>query len=297
VTVRRRVVARVVALAVAAAVLLVLSPSVGAPPEACRRQGGASPPTDAVDASGPMLPASGVRHILSDTAQRAIVAYGGAERWLDAEATEGDVTVTGLLFHAKSRSLPPRTYIWTSLVRPYVRIDPIDRRGRVGVLDGLDVRLEDRSGRVLAERKNAPRFFPYGRRLLYWDSLDLTYFAGYAFWGYFTLPRLLLRADIAWTEVEDGILEARFPPYLPRHSEIQRFYFDRETGLLTRNDYVAEAVGSFAVAANVVLSNREWEGIPFPSRRRVTARESDGSYSQFPILVGIEVHRWCLVES
>jgi hypothetical protein len=180
------------------------------------------------------------------------------------------------------------------LPEPRALLRPIDRRGRIGVLDGLDVRLEDDSGHVLEERKDARTHFPGGRRLLYWDALDLTYFLGYAFWGYFALPPLLFRDDIEWREIREGILEARFPSTLPRHSEIQRFYFD-QSGLLTRNDYVAEVFSAQAKAANMVLAHGEWNGIPFPSHRRVTPRIKDDQVMGWPKMVGIKVEDWRLV--
>jgi hypothetical protein len=231
---------------------------------------------------------------LSPTARRVLAAYGGADRWRDASGAEGCVTLSGLLFYAKWRHLPPRSLITIDLTRPLARMQPIDRQGHVGVLDGLDVRLEDTSGRLLAGRKEAHRFFPGGRRTLFWDRLDLAYFVGYAFWGYSALPRLLLRDDIEWREIEDGVLEARFGPNLPRHSEIQRFSFDRR-GLLTRNDYVAEVVSPKARATNRVLAHGEWEGIPYPSLRRVTARIADEKVTRWPTLVGIRVTDWRLL--
>jgi hypothetical protein len=234
---------------------------------------------------------------LSATARRAIAAYGGADRWKRAKRAEGRVTMSGLLFRLKWRHLPAGSKITVDLDRPFSRLEPIDGGGRVGVLDGLDVRLEDPKGGVLGRRTEARKLFPYGgHRLLYWDAMDLTYFLGYAFWGYFALPVLLQRDDIAWTEIEDGLLEARFPAHLPRHSEVQRFYFDGKTGLLTRNDYTAEVFGSWAQAANVIQEHKEWDGIPYPSRRRVTRRENDGSYRPMPTMIGMEIADWRLLE-
>ena len=233
---------------------------------------------------------------LSASARRAIEAYGGADRWRRARRSEARVTMSGLLFHTKWRHLPPGARITVDLARPFARLEPIDRRGHTGVLDGLDVRLEDATGAVLDRRAEAARLFPGGRRRLYWDALDLTYFLGYAFWGYFALPVLLQREDIAWTEVQDGLLEARFPAHLPRHSEVQRFYFDGGTGLLTRNDYVAEVFGPQAWGANIVEEHKVWEGIPYPSRRRVRRRHADGTYEPRPIMIGMEIADWRLLD-
>ena len=169
---------------------------------------------------------------------------------------------------------------------------PIDRRGNVGVLEGHTVRIEDARGDVVASRSDPRSQFPYRRRLFWWDCLDFIYFAGYAFWNYLTLPALLLRDDIDWTEVREGTLKARFPPHLPTHCEVQRFHFDPATGLLRQHDYTAEVFGGWARAAHVILEHGNREGLPFPSKRRVTPRGPGGRPLPGPVLVWIEVQSW-----
>jgi hypothetical protein len=209
--------------------------------------------------------------MLLPTAERAIEAYGGAERWRTAEFVDTRATFKGLLFWWKTRLPRPKASVRCSVHRPWTRIEPIDRRGRVGILDGHDVRLETPSGATVAERPAARSFFPGGRRYLHWDALDLTYFLGYAAWNYLALPALLLRDDIDWVEAEDGVLKASFPPELPTHSADQRHVFDPETGLLARFDYKPEiATGDQAVwVANLVRERGTYEGIPYEAHRTV----------------------------
>lgn len=208
---------------------------------------------------------------LSQTAERAIEAYGGAERWHAAKEIETTATFTGLLFWWKTRRPRAGAHVRCSVHRPWTRLDPIDRRGRIGILDGQDVRLETRTGEVIAERPAARSFFPGGRRYVHWDALDLTYFLGYAAWNYLTLPALLLREDIAWTEPEEGVLKATFPAELPTHSKDQRHVFDPTSGLLVRYDYVPEvATGDQEVwVANLVRERGTNEGVPYEARRTV----------------------------
>lgn len=209
--------------------------------------------------------------MLSTTAERAIEAYGGADRWRAAEFVETRATFRGLLFVWKTRRPRPNARLRCAVHRPWTRIEPIDRRGRVGVLDGHDVRLETPSGAVVAERPQARSYFPGGRRYLHWDALDLTYFLGYAAWNYLVLPALLLRDDVEWTEPEEGVLKAGFPPELPTHSADQRYVFDAESGLLKRFDYKPEvATGDQEVwVANLVRERGSYEGVPYESRRTV----------------------------
>jgi len=229
---------------------------------------------------------------LTSTAQRAIAAYGGEARWRSASAIELTLSAGGLAFRAKWQ--PPlvkavqRLGVW----EPRVRCQGIDRAGNVGLLDGGDVRLEAPDGRLLGERRDARRFFGPGRRWLWWDALDQTYFACYAAWNYFALPALLLRDDVGWRELAEGTLEARFPPQIPTHGAVQRFRFDPATGLLRQHDYTAEIIGGWAQAARVVLEHGESGGVPYPRRMRMTPRRADGTPRGGPTLVAVEAHRF-----
>ena len=56
--------------------------------------------------------------------------------------------------------------------------------------------IEDAKGNILETRRAARDYFPYERRMFWWDRLDQTYFVCYALWNYLTMPALLLRSDI-----------------------------------------------------------------------------------------------------
>ena len=173
-------------------------------------------------------------------------------------------------------------------------MEPWGRRDRTAVLQGGSVHVES-GGNVLSLRENARQYFPGGRRTFRWDDLDQVYFAGYAAWNYLVFPALLLRDDVGWRQVSDSTLEATFPAALPTHSAVQQFHFDSDTGLLRQHDYTAEVFGGWARAANVALAHGGSDGVPYPSRRRVTPRKSDGRPRGFPLLVGIEIADWRLV--
>ena len=98
-----------------------------------------------------------------------------------------------------------------------------------------------------------------------------------------------------WLEKPGTSLAACFRSHLPTHCPIQRFHFDPATFLLRQHDYTAEVFGAWAKAANQVLAHATWQGLPYPSKRRVTPRRRDGKARRFPVLVWIEVHEWRLV--
>ena len=232
---------------------------------------------------------------LSPTAARAVKAYGGEAVWRDATTVESTVTVGGLLFQLKGASIPPHAKITVDVRRSHTVIDPVDDSGDTGVLDGFSVMIVAPSGKVLEQRADAREHLQNASISTKWDRLNLVYFLGYAFWGYYTLPYQLLRSDIEWTELHDGLLQADYGTNLPVHSRIQRFWFDKNSGLLRRNDYTPVAAARDARAANVVFEHELSNDIPYTSKRRV--KISLGQYGwvlPFPDFITIDVERWQL---
>ncbi len=164
---------------------------------------------------------------LSPTATRAVKAYGGETVWRDATAVESTVTVGGLLFQLKGINIPPHAKITVDVRRPHTVIDPVDESGDIGVLDGFSVMIVSPGGKILEQRADAREHLQNASISTKWDRLNLVYFLGYAFWGYYTLPYQLMRTDIEWTEIHDGVLQADYGTNLPVHSRIQRFWFEK----------------------------------------------------------------------
>jgi len=153
-----------------------------------------------------------------------------------------------------------------------------------------DVRLENSQGKVITQRENARDYFTFGRRLFYWDDMDMAYFANYAFWNYFTFPVLLMNEEIVWEEKSPEIIQATFPDRIPTHSRVQFFHFNAENGLLFQHDYTADIISKHAKAANVILKYDERDCLLFPSLRRVTPRTRKGHPLTRPVLIEIKVH-------
>lgn len=233
--------------------------------------------------------------MLSLTAKKAIEAYGGMDIWKNSKFLRAEVSVKGLAFTLKRRPFFDHANIKMEIGRPFSKLTPIGKyKGISGILDGQDVRLENENNEIVSERKNARQYFSFGKRLLYWDDMDMAYFANYAFWNYFTLPRLLMNENIEWTEKTEGLLIAKFPKTIPTHNEIQEFHFDKETGRLIQHNYTAEIISNLAKAANVVIDHSENENLPFTSHRRVTPRTKKGKALSRPVLIEIKVHKYKL---
>jgi hypothetical protein len=229
------------------------------------------------------------------TLQKALAAYGGEAFWRAARSIRATVSTSGLAFVLKWRKSFHRIDVECGVREPFTRLTPMDAAGNSGVLRRGDVFLENPSGAVIAHRRNARSFFPYGRRLFWWDCLDQTYFAGYALWNYLAFPALLLREDIRWEDAGPSRLLARFPETIPTHSPVQDFLFDPVSGLLLQHNYTAEVMGGWAKAANAIIAHGTSNGIPYPSHRLVTPRKKDGSPAGGPVLIDLFIHDWSVL--
>jgi hypothetical protein len=249
----------------------------------------------ALDQGSPINAKPSSQGDLSPTAARALKAYGGEAAWKAASTVESTVTVGGLLFQLKGINIPPHATITVDVQRPHTVIAPVDESGDVGVLDGFSVMIVAPDGRILEQRADAREHLQNASISTKWDRLNLLYFLGYAFWGYYTLPYQLTRTDIEWTELGDGMLQADYGTNLPVHSRIQRFWFDTKTGLLRRNDYTPVAADPNARVANVVFEHGVSNGIPYASKRRVkTSIQQYGWVLPFPDFITIDVESWRL---
>jgi hypothetical protein len=175
-----------------------------------------------------------------------------------------------------------------------MRIDRLAGNRSVAWLEGGSARLASSNGETRTARGDARAGFRRLRRWLWWDRLDMTYFMGYLLWNELTFPRLFLRSDVEWTQLDDSSLRATFPNGFPTHCSEQVFRFDRETGLLRRHDYTADVVGSWARATSIVIKHREWDGIMYPCRRVATPGRAGGKRLPWPVLWTVEVHAWQL---
>ena len=190
-----------------------------------------------------------------------------------------------------------QTEVIVDLRSPRTEIRDFPRGGLTGFFEPNRTWIEDRDGRVLAERNDPRASFRRVRKQLHWDHLDSVYFAGYAVWNYMTAPYLLCRSDVAIEECapcadKGGTwrgLTASFPEGFPTHNPTQAFYFDRR-GYLRRHDYHAKVIGPYAVASHYCGDHQTFGKGVFPSRRRVVPRTGTGKTLPFPTLVWIQVH-------
>ena len=211
--------------------------------------------------------------------ERAIEAHGGAERWAATEALDVALHARGPAFTLKGRrGRQVRATLQTD--RPLVTFRDFPASGRTGVFDAGRVRI-DGDERSAADARTAA-----GR--LRWDDLGELYFDGYALWQYMTAPFGFTAPGFEVAELDDRRLRVRYPAGVPAHSREQVYSFDAAARLV-RLDYTAEVISRFARAAHICTAHREFDGLLFPTRRRVHPRLPGGRALRAVTLVAIDV--------
>jgi len=230
--------------------------------------------------------------------EQAIAAHGGTALWENA----GDVTVRissgGLAFASKLQGHAVRDVdARISTSGQHVVLAPFPKPGQRGLLqeDGT-VRIETDDGELVEARTHARSAFRDLRHKLWWDRLDILYFATYAIWTYVSTPFVFTREGYRVRELDPWVeagehwrrLAVTFPEHVQTHSPEQVFYVD-DHGLIRRHDYTAEPIGGWAKAAHYCLDHRTFDGLVVPTRREVFPRRPDNRPRARPLLVWIEV--------
>lgn len=220
---------------------------------------------------------------------------GGLKPWQDHQSLTVRITFGGLAFAARwNRKGRQERNCRVFLHEQKTILEDYPRPGCRGIFTPGLLRLGTAGGEIFAERHNPRPLFQSFRRQLWWDDLDLLYFAGYAAWNYFSVPWLFTwpGVDIQTSSerIEGGEtwwgLTVKFPPGFATHSSRQVFYFDEQCRL-RRHDYDPEVFASWAKAAHYCFNHIELEGVRFPTYRRVVPRLADGRSLPFPVLVWI----------
>jgi hypothetical protein len=228
---------------------------------------------------------------------QAVAAHGGMDAWRATPQLGFSLDSGGLALASK---LQPRALrgLEASVATSgqHVTLEPYPGPGLRGTFAGGHVAIEDWSGRTRLERRDAREAFRGTRHLLWWDALDVLYFAGTALWTYLSLPFVLgdpgYGVRMLPTHMEGGErwqrLAVRFPGQVHTHSSEQVIHLGPD-GLIRRLDYTAEVFGRWAKAANYCLGYTRIDGVVVASSRRVYPRRADGRSRGAPLLVWIEL--------
>jgi hypothetical protein len=234
---------------------------------------------------------------VNELLEQVLAAHGGADQWRSVSKITARGHLEGLLPKRFAGNKLANFTFEVLCARQHTVMHGFPHTGQRAVFDAGHVRLETDSGDVLSTRNSArTQFFGWSgiRRNFHWDPLDVAYFAGYASWNYLTSPRMLtvdgveVRNGKPWRERGEiwRRLDVRFPSGFHTHCPNQTFYIDDE-GLIRRHDFVALPVGRWASAALYCDRHRQFDGLTFPTHRRVIPRGPRSSVLAHPILLDL----------
>jgi hypothetical protein len=237
---------------------------------------------------------------VSDLLDQVVAAHGGLRTWRQARTVTTGLTTWGITWSLKGQSaLFADVTLDVATTEQLLRVHPFVNKDCRGLYTPQRVRIESSDGAVL-EHRHRPRDAFVGHTMSTpWDQLHGLYFGGYALWNYINLPFLATRPGFdveelaPWQEGPGRIwrrLRIAFPPEIHTHNRVQDLYIDHD-GLIARHDYAPEILGG-TPAAHYLSGYEEFDGILFPTHRKVLPRGTDNRADSHldpePVLIGME---------
>jgi hypothetical protein len=234
---------------------------------------------------------------MSELLDSVLGAHGGLKRWLGVSTLTTKVAVGGPFWAQLGF---PDAFLDETLTidvrRQHAIFTPWTAAGQSLTFDTDPERvvLQTADGQTIDSRTSPGSYAdhdPHSR----WDALQVGYFLSYGMWNYLTTPFLLSYTGVHVREIsprqEDGQtwrrLLATFPASITTHSAEQVFYFG-DDGLLRRLDYTVEADGGRA--AHYTAGYKTFDGLAFPTRRRVYRRNPDGTPDRSVTAITLDIH-------
>ena len=211
-----------------------------------------------------------------------IKAHGGADRWSKVHSIEVTFQFSGALLDLKGYPghHTPTVHIDTQTPKAIIQRlggNPDDR----WIYTPERCWIERKDGKVLQMLDSPRDSFKGMTRSSPLSDLQLTYFLGYAMWNYLIAPFFLIRPGFSVNELGTHteydevwrVLEITWPDDIPAHHRTQKYYFDTETFMLRRFDYVADVFQ--AHASHYCFDPKTFAGIVVPTMRRVVRRDPE----------------------
>jgi hypothetical protein len=221
---------------------------------------------------------------MDDLLSFVLDANGGLDRWAKASVLTADVSVGGAFWGRQGwPGILGGETVTLDTRREHIELAPLGGPGRSSVFDTGPERLAilAADGTVVGQRDDPRASFAGFDRTTPWDLIQTTYFISYAMWNYLTSPFLFTYPGVETKEIEPWqengqtwrALAVTFPDTIATHSTEQIFYFDA-TGKQQRLDYQPAVNGNTPVAP-YTDDHRTFDGIVFPTRRRIYRRNAD----------------------
>ena len=236
---------------------------------------------------------------MSDLLDMVLDAHGGLRRWLGVRTLTASLAVGGPFWGQQGF---PDAFLDEMLTidahRQHAVFTPWTAPGHSLTFDADPERvvLQTADGQTIDSR-TSPRSSYAGKDAYSpWDALQIGYFLSYGMWNYLTTPFLLTFPGVETGEAgpwhEDGEtwrrLNVTFPTSITTHSAEQVFYFGAD-GLLRRLDYTTE-VNAADPVAHYTEGDKTFDGLAFPTRRRVYRRNPDATPDRSVTAITLDIH-------
>jgi hypothetical protein len=235
---------------------------------------------------------------MNDPLDFVLDAHGGLKRWSGVRTLTAKLAAGGPFWGQQGfvdAFLDETLTIDTR--RQHAVFTPWTARGQSLVFDTDPERvvLQTANGQTIESRTSPGSSYAGHDPHSPWDALQVGYFLSYGMWNYLTTPFLLTYPGVQVREIspwhEDGQtwrrLHATFPASITTHSAEQVFYFGAD-GLLRRLDYTVEADGGRA--ARYTEGYKTFDGLAFPTRRRVYRRNPDTTPDRSVTAITLDIH-------
>lgn len=232
---------------------------------------------------------------MNDLLKLAVEAHGGLERWSKVKGIKVAASVTGAIWHVKSKPDCLKNVVFeVETVRERVTMD-FPGQDKRSVFEPNRIEMQREDGTTVESRDDPERAFDGQERDTPWDDMHVAYFSGEAFYTYLNTPFLYTRGGFSTEEIQlvevDGQtwrrLKVTFPDWIKSHTKVQISCFGPD-GLLRRHDYTVDILGG-ATGLNFAFDYRNVDGLLFPSKRRVYAYEGEYQIVKQPLLVNIDI--------
>lgn len=230
---------------------------------------------------------------MNELLKTAIEAHGGLQRWEKVKAIHLEASITGAIWHVKSRPdiLKHVEVIAETQAERLTMTFPGENKQTI-----FEPRLVtiDIGGEDPALYNNPVNSFNGHTLQTPWQDVHVAYFSGEALWTYLNIPFIYAYPGFETEEIapwqENGQtwrrLKVTFPDSIATHCREQISYFGPD-GLMRRHDYAVNILGG-ATAAKYSSNYRNIDGIIFPTSHRVYAYQGDHDVQKDTVLVAID---------
>jgi hypothetical protein len=227
----------------------------------------------------------------------AIEAHGGLARWNRVSSVTIDVSITGAIWHVKGQPDVLKDIVMVVDTQQERVTTSFVGQDRTTIFEPERVVVQGADATVLEASDDPEASFAGQTADTPWNAIHVAYFSGEALWTYLNTPFLYAQERFAKEEISaidvDGEtwrrLKVVFPHEVKSHTREQIFCFGPD-GLLRRHDYSVDILGG-ATGLNYAADYREFDGLMFPTKRRVYAYEGDYQRVPEPLLVAVDINR------